>query len=206
MINEAEFTIFLQRGVGPLTFGMTREQIASFADIYGPSLTRTSGIEGNTFDETMEMLAKFMPPADLAAARSSYENANSGGLVISEFYENSGLILDYEKGRLALVQLTPKARLANIGGVFVFEETSRNVIKIFERLNRSAGKYFKSSAEFANISVYLENFTVVVGGQRVEMINSTDTQSVERVIGLRGKPFPIDGNAAWPKIKQSFLP
>jgi hypothetical protein len=106
---------------------------------------------------------------------------------------------------LSLIQLTQRASPSNIDEIFVFKEEQRDVIALLERLNREPGHYFNTSAEFANICVYLKTFSVFTKTQKVAAIGSGDARFKERVIDLRGEPFLADDNRTWPRVSQSVL-
>lgn len=203
MTEATDFEIHIRRGLGPLKFGMTREQVARHRSAFGDPEVAASGTSDAVFEDTMEMLKRFMAAEDLAAARSAHERSRMTPVAVSEVYQQYGLVLDYEGDHLSLIQMDPKAAFANLDGQPLFGMPTLDVLRLLERRNGQAGQFRSSYSDFDAIAIYLVEFSAVTPGNSVRATGSNELSFGQRVIAIR--PQPIAPDAAWPKIRYSFL-
>lgn len=201
---DSNWTIRPRKGLGPLEFGMTPENVAALQHIYGaPELERTNKVNSGTLEETMAQFPELFSEQDLKAAKEALAEHGSPNSLRIEVYSLKGFTLEYDNNSLVAIQILPEANLINIGSEYIFRKSSDEALKIFETANREPAYLRSTQAAFKNLAVSLDNFSVTIKND-IEPIKSSDPRFPNRNIELRSAPY-LPEHELSQFVRHSFL-
>ena len=158
------------RGLGPLRFGMTPDEVAAHDALYGTP-ERRAGTDGASRDpidieteveQTLALMAEAMEPEELDAMRDDLVAAlrtarAHEARTATEVRVPSDLTLDYLDGRLRTIQLASDAAGAHLDGVPVFETEPVGLVgHLRERVGE--GAFLRGTVLFEPLGLALVDF------------------------------------------------
>lgn len=178
-----------RKGLGKLDFGMSPSEVAFFEDEYG-KLDRVVGAPdlSSSVEETIRMFGSSFSPEDIAALRKQAAEQASAARR-TEVRMGGAVVLDYEQGRLAAIQLSPEANMLEMAGSKVFLMSAKQLIELLERENGMPGRYRLNEASFDQLAVSLNGFTKLVSETDFEILADDDPLAAEKTLTLREKPY-----------------
>lgn len=165
-------------GLGPLTFGMGADEVASHDSIYGRS-TKTI-CEEISVATTLKVLAPFADTVpgireNMAAMKRQAEDA------FSEYRQNNNLILTYRKHLLAEIVVGPHCQALNFAETALFGEAPELVVKRLTQINGNA-RFLAPSILFDTLGLFLNEFASRDQANRLTFRELTDEVQDDRVV------------------------
>lgn len=186
---NADWLIAPRHGIGRLTFGLSLNEVAALASVYGEpgslmlgsdqiaSTEELIALNGASMsEETIELLRQLARDVE----NHTWQNLTKDRLAI---------MLEYQDGRLAEVAVEAGHREAHFEGHRVFSLDAREVLSLFERANGAPGRYRSTEAAFDNIAVALSSFSTVSTSGKVDPMPASNPDFLERSIIVRLAPY-----------------
>lgn len=186
---NADWLIAPHHGIGRLTFGLTPDEVASMAPLYGePSPLMQGSDSASATEEVIAQFGATMSEETIAILRQAARDLEN---FASQNLTKDGLpiLLEYRDGRLDGVTVEAGHGEAHFEGQRVFELDALEVLALFERANGAPGRYRSTEAAFDNIAVSLFSFTITSPKGEVRPIPDSNPDFADRSVTLRRKPY-----------------
>ena len=188
---QMQWQIKPKQGLGDLVFGLTAEEVAALAPVYGtpsPFMTHHHMVE--TIETTITELGPALSAEDAAALRRAA--AQQARLGTQTLHGAGPTLLEYDDGRLSGVAVEPKCGPAHFEGQAVFKMSARDVLALFERANGAPGRCRSTEAAFDNLAVSLYCFSSR-DARGVRVMADGDLDFRQRSVTVRAAPYqPAD--------------
>ncbi|MDP9836221.1 hypothetical protein J2T09_000963 [Neorhizobium huautlense] len=186
---NADWLIAPHHGIGRLTFGLSADEVAAFAPVYGEQgslityAEKPAAIEemialnrSSLSDETIEILRQSARDLENRAS----QNLTKGRVPV---------LLEYQDNRLDGVAVEAGHTEAHFAGQRVFSLDAREVLALFECANGAPGRYNSTEAAFDNIAVSLFSFSITSPSGKVYPMPRTNPNFQERSVTVRLAPY-----------------
>lgn len=185
---DADWKLEPWRGLGRLTFGLTPEEVAALAPVYGtPSKVLSHAYMAQATEEIIARPDSTLTPDLIAMLR---ENAADLANFATQNLTGAGtILLDYRDLRLVGVSSETAHRSAHFEGQSVYDMPARDVVALFERANGGPGRYRSTEAAFDGLAVSLHAFCHTSRTDEFRFLGPADEDFKERSVTLRKEPY-----------------
>ncbi|MCZ0737889.1 hypothetical protein [Phreatobacter sp. AB_2022a] len=188
---QAQWQIKPKRGLGKLVFGLSAEEVAALAPVYGtPSLFMTHHHMVEAIETTIAQLGPALSAEDAAVLRRAAEQQARLGTQV--LHGTGPTLLEYDDGRLSGVTVEAKCGPAHFEGQALFTMSARDVLALFEKANGAPGRCRSTETAFDNLAVSLHGFSRR-DAHGVRAMPGSDTDFAQRSVTVRAAPYqPAD--------------
>ena len=185
---DADWKLEPRRGLGRLTFGLSPEEVAALAPIYGkPSPVHSHAHVAADLERVLATTGAAMSPKDLAEARKAA--ADLANFATQNLQGTPLVLLEYRDLKLAGVACEQKSGGAHVEGRSLSGMTSRDVLALFERANGGPGRYRSTEAAFDGLAASLHAFCNTSRTGATRFLDARDEDFKERSVTLRREPY-----------------
>ena len=192
---SADWLVKPKVGIGRLEFGLSPDDVAALADVYGspgPLMKPVGAADLDAMLRDLPAMAEFVSEEDIAALRQAMggqEDFDQQNLEMNE----APILLEYRRGRLHGVTVEARHIETQFANARIFAMAASDVLRICQRANGGPGRYRSNEAAFDNIAVSLYAFSHVSEGGEVQAATRNDPDFHARSLTLRREPYmPAD--------------
>lgn len=188
---NADWLVKPKVGVGRLEFGLTPDEVAGMADVYGSPSPLVKAIDEADLDAMFRDLpdmAGYVSEDDIAALRQAIggqEDFHRQNLEMNE----TPILLEYRRGRLDGVTVEARHIETHFANERIFSMAASDVLRICQRANGGQGRFRSNEAAFDNIAVSLFAFSQVSERSEVQAATRNDPDFHARSLTLRREPY-----------------
>ena len=187
---DADWKLTPWRGLGRLTFGLTPEEVAALAPIYGePSPVLSHAYVAKHVEEVIARPDSNLTPDIIALMRESAADMLNFASQNLTLEGRATVLLDYRDLRLVGVACEDQHRAAHFEGRPVYDMKSRDVVALFERANGRPGRYRSTETAFDSLAVSLHAFCHTSRTGEFRFLDAADEDFNERSVTLRREPY-----------------
>lgn len=191
---DADWKLEPGRGLGRLTFGLSPEEVAALAPIYGkPRPLRSHAYVAADLEKVLVAsgAGATMSPQDLAEARKAA--ADLANFATQNLQGTPLVLLEYRDLKLTGVACEQRSGRAHFEGQDLSGLESRDVLALFERANGGPGRYRSTEAAFDGLAASLHAFSQSSKAGQMRYLDAGDEDFKERSVTLRREPYRPDG-------------
>lgn len=186
-MTDDDWAVLPRIGMGRLRFGMSPAQVDALSHIYGALTGRVSDATPEALlRDTLEQFGAAMSEED----KQAMINANAAlADSVTEARGEPGLVLTYERDRLAQIMPARGQRPLFLDGEDLLSVDALSALRLLERANGGPGRFAHSTAAFDTLAIMLEGFCVTDDDSGVLILDDTDERYTERTVLLRAEPY-----------------
>lgn len=192
---SADWLVEPKVGIGRLEFGLSPDEVAALADVYGspgPLMKPVGAADLDALFRDLPAMADYVSEEDIAALRQAMggqEDVDRQNLEMNE----TPILLEYRSGRLDGVTVEARHIETQFANARIFSMAASDVLRICQRANGGPGRFRSNEAAFDNIAVSLYAFSHVSERSEVRAATRNDPDFHARSLTLRREPYmPAD--------------
>jgi hypothetical protein len=186
---HADWLIAPHQGIGRLTFGLSPDEVAAMAALYGePSPLRPGSDAASATEDVIVQFGDSLSEETIAILKETMRDLET---LATQNLTRDGIpiLLEYRDGLLHGVAVEAGHGEAHFEGRRVFELDARDVLTLFERANEAPGRYRPTEAAFDNIAVSLFAFSIASPTGEVRPMPDSNPDFRNRSVTLRREPY-----------------
>ncbi|WP_407352501.1 hypothetical protein [Luteimonas sp. R10] len=185
---DKDWLIAPGQGIGRLTFGLSPEEVAALADLYGkPSPLMSQAGVASDLEEVIAQMEGSLPAEIIEDMR---RNAQSmADLDTQSLLGHATVLLEYRDRRLDAVSVEARHEKAHYEDKPVFTLDAREVLALFEKANGAPGRYRSVEAAFDNLAVSLHCFSTTSPQHGIRAMPEAEPDFQQRAVTLRRVPY-----------------